>query len=224
MENPFSANDTSSLMSSNPIWKPTQVKDFIQGTYKQQRTTPSKYRDQAGNIIQQVVYDLVTYKEPFATKDGTKVSDTGEFTVFSNVVMRKAMADKEVRPGMIVRITFEGAGKPKPGQNPANLFTVAANPTIVDKEFLALDSAVASFQAPVAAPAAPAPASEEPFQSTPRPATTPVAAPSKEDTIKNLAIAKIPGVTEANWKQKVMEVTQEALISANYDKIIAKLQ
>lgn len=69
------------------------------------------------------------------------------------------------------------------------------------------------------------PAYSQPSVVAPVPVVAPtMAGPSKEETIKQLAMQRIPGTDANNYANKVMEATGVPMISMNYDKIIGLLQ
>lgn len=174
----------------------------IQGTLVAKRTVPDTFKPGQD----QMVYDI-------RVEAGDVVSVFGKASIDSRM--------KGVRLGQIVAMEYKGEiPAKKPGMKPAKIVEVYADPNVVDEEWLKeqeelkteqeIDEAAKAFQEP------PIPNFAEET-----PAAT--AGDPREETIKKLALEKIPGTTEENWKKQVISSTGLAFLPFNYDKIAQML-
>lgn len=183
------------------------VGDQIQGTYVRKSEAKSKYTG-----LMEPLYEIRTPEGEY-------------FTIWGKPIINQQMA--KVRIGQIVGFKLIEKRKTDKG-NPANIIQVFADPKLVDEDFLRdmkelggveeapTEEGVVVEEVSLSTPTAPAPAS------TP---TAPVETLLDVDAqITELAKTKFGLKTEAEIKQRVMEVTGLAWIGTNLNAILEKMK
>jgi hypothetical protein len=187
-------------------YKTLPVGSRLAGTLICKRTVPDNYHPGQD----QMVYDIKT--------------ETGDvMSVFGKPLIDNRM--KAVRLGQFVAFEWKGEVKSKkPGMQPAKIVEVFSDPNLVDEAWLkdqeeqaTINEIANDFNQPAGS------------IGTPPPVPTPVATPAeanisaKNAMIYQLAVAKIPGTTQENYKMQVMSFTKLAYIDTNLDEIIKAL-
>lgn len=220
-------NDSNKVQLNTVKFK--AIGDKVQGTLIGKRMVKNVLK----NNEDQIVYDI-------------KLEDGRVASVFGKPGIDFQM--EHIKLGQIVGFEFTKILPPKnPAFKPTHVIQVYADAKVVDEQWLKEQEEAqmaaevsTSFNHPAtpsfmdsekppkgAVPVQPLPAQPTVTGGTPAAASDvpfESAAPSKETQIKDWAKAKIPGVTDANFMNVVMEKTGVPYISINYDKILELLK
>lgn len=195
---------------SGGTFKFDTVGKVLQGTLTEKKQKPDQYKP--GHEV-----TIIEVKTP----------DNKIVTHFCNDDVAREI--KEVKVGQYVKIVFT---KQLPQRSPTvqgkKIIEVYSDPSLVDTEWLneqaesdEVQELANQFGGQVVAESSENSLLAGLNETLPPPQETP--GQSVESTICNLAKAKIPGTTDANFKEKVMEGLGVAFIPLNYSKILEML-
>lgn len=178
-------------------YKNLPIGSRLAGTLVCKRTVPNNFNPGED----QFVYDIKT--------------ETGDvMSVFGKPLIDSRM--KAVRLGQYVAFEYKGEiPSKKPGMKPAKIVEVFSDPNLMDEAWLkdqeeqaTINEIAADFNQPIETPAVTAAEAN---------------VSEKNAKIFQLASAKIPGITQENYKMSVMSFTKLAYIDSNLDEIIKAL-